>query len=46
MEVGRKWARWVMGIKEGSFCDAHWVLFLSEVSLNSTPQTNTALYVN
>ena len=44
-EVGRGWARWVMGIKEGT-CDEHWVLYVSDESLNSTPETNTTLYVH
>ena len=34
-----------MGIKEDT-CDEHWVLYVSEESLNSTPETNIALYVN
>jgi len=28
----------VMGIKEGT-CDEHWVLYVSDESLNSTPET-------
>ena len=43
--MGGRWARWMMGIKEGSY-DEYWVLYVSEQSLNSTPETNTALYVN
>ena len=39
------WARGVMGIKEGT-CDEHWVLYVSNESLNSTPEPNIALYVN
>ena len=35
----------VMGIKEGT-CDEHWGLYVSDESLNSTPETNIALYVN
>ena len=35
-------AKWVMGIEEGT-C---WVLYLSDESLGSTPETNTTLYVN
>ena len=34
-----------MGIKEGT-CDEHWVLYVSDESLNSTPVTNTIWYVN
>lgn len=33
------------GIKEGT-CDEYWVLDVSDKSLNSTPETNTALCVN
>ena len=40
-----RWARWVMGIKEGT-CEEHWVLYASDDSLNSIPETNFALYVN
>ena len=41
-----EWARWVMGLKEGT-CDEHWVLYVSDESRNSTstPETNMALYV-
>ena len=35
-----------MGIKEGTCYDENWVLYISDESLNSTPKTNTALYVN
>ena len=45
-EVSRRWARWIMGTKEGTCCDKHWVLYVSHESLNSTPETNIALYVN
>ena len=31
--------------KEGT-CDEHWVLYVSDESLNSTPKTNITLYVN
>ena len=39
--------RWVggMAFKEGT-CDEHWVLYISDESLNSTPETNITLYVN
>ena len=40
------WARWVMGIKEGSCWDEHWVLYVSDESLGSAPETNTTLHVN
>ena len=44
-EVGGGWAKWVMGIKEGTG-DERWVLRLSDESLSSTPETNITLYVN
>ena len=34
-----------MDIKEGTCCDAHWILHVSGASLNSPPETNTTLYV-
>lgn len=34
-----------MGIKQGT-CSEHWVLYVSDVSQNSTPETNTTLFVN
>ena len=34
-----------IGIKEGT-CDEHCVLYGSDESLNSTPETNNALYVS
>ena len=43
--MGGGWIKQVMGIKEGS-CDDHWVLHVSDGSLNSTPETNIILYVN
>ena len=45
-EVGGGWARWVMGIKEGTYYDEHWVLYVSDESLSSTPETTATLYVN
>ena len=33
------------GIKEGT-CDKPWVLYLSDESLHSVPETNITLYVN
>ena len=35
-----------MGIKEGTCWDEHWVLHVSDESLNSTPETNIALDVS
>ena len=34
-DVGGRWARWVMGIKEDSCCDEQRVLYVSDESLNS-----------
>ena len=34
-----------MGIKKGTCCDEHCVLYVSDESLKSTPETNIALYV-
>ena len=36
----------VVGIKEGPCCIEHWVLYVSDESLNSNPETNITLYVN
>ena len=35
-----------MGIKEGICCDEHWMLYVSDESVNSTPETNIVLYTN
>ena len=32
-----------MGIKEGTGYDEHWVLYISDESLSSTPETNITL---
>ena len=45
-ELGGEWARCVMGIKEGTCSDEHWVLYVNDESLNSTCETNVTLYVN
>ena len=37
------WAKWVMGIKEGTFQDEHWVLYIRDESLGSTPEAKTTL---
>ena len=44
-EVSRQWPKWVMGIKEGT-CDEHWVVYVGDKSLNSTPETDITLKVN
>ena len=47
MEV--KWAggqaKWVTAVKRGT-CNKHWLLYVREESLNSTPETNIILYAN
>ena len=45
-EGGGRWARWVTDTKEGTCCDEYWVLYVSDESLNSTPEANITLYVN
>ena len=35
-----------MGIEEGTCCDGHWVLYICDESVDSTPETNTTQYVN
>ena len=44
-EVGGGWVKQVMCIREGTY-DDHWVLYISDESLNPTPETNITLYVN
>ena len=39
------WSKWVMGIKEITCWDEHWVLKVSDESLSSTPEANTKQYV-
>ena len=36
---------WVMGIKEGTCGDEHWVLYATNESLNTASKTNDVLYV-
>ena len=45
-EVGGGWGNWVMGIKEGLWCDEHWVSHATDESLNSTPETSNTVDVN
>ena len=42
----RERARWGMGIKGGPCRAEHWVLHVSDESLNSTPETNFTICVN
>lgn len=41
-EVVGRCSRWVMGIQR-TCCSEHWVLSVSDTSLNSIPETNIAL---
>ena len=34
----------VMGIKEGTCCDVHWVLYITNESRDATSKTNDVLY--
>ena len=36
---------WMTSIKEGT-CDEHWVLHVSDESVNSTSESNIALYIS
>ena len=36
--------KWVMGIEEGTCWDEYWVLYVSDESWESTPQTKSTLY--
>ena len=40
------WGNWVMGMKEDTGCNEHWVLYETDESLASTSETNNTLYVN
>ena len=44
--MGGGWVKCVMGVKRGTGCDEHWILYVSDELLNSTPETNVILYVN
>ena len=46
MEVGGGWAKWVMGRKECTCWDEHWMLYVSDEALNSTPEIIITIYVN
>ena len=39
-----EWDRLVMGIKEGTYCMEHWVLYANNESWNTTSKTNDELY--
>ena len=38
--------KWMMGVEEGTCWNEHWVFYVSDESLNSTPETNVTLHVN
>ena len=38
------WDRQVMGIKEGTYCMEHWVLYGNNASWNTTSKKNDVLY--
>ena len=40
------WGKRVMGIKEGTCWDEHWLLYVRDGSLGSIPEAKTTLYVN
>ena len=40
----REWDRLVMGIKEGTYCMVHWVLYTSNESWNFTSKIRDVLY--
>ena len=39
----REWDRLVMGIKEGTYCMLHWVLYATNESSNFTSETRDVL---
>ena len=41
---GGEWDSLVMGIKEGTYCTVHWVLYASNESWNFTSKTRDVLY--
>ena len=40
-----EWAKWVRGIKEDTW-DEHWLLYIGDESLESTPEVIIALLAN
>lgn len=44
--LGWVWAKWVMGVKESTCWDEHWVFYLNDKSPNSTHEITIALSVN
>ena len=43
--VGGGWAKWGRGIKEDTW-DEHWVLYVGDESLDSTPEIIITLYAD
>ena len=39
-----EWVRVVMGIKEGTYCMVHWVLYATNESSNFTSEARDVLY--
>ena len=39
------WVKWGTSIKEGTFQDEHWVSYVRDESLGSTPKAKTTLYI-
>ena len=44
--MGGEWAGWGTGTKECACWGEHWASYVSDESLNSTPEIIIALYVN
>ena len=42
---GEDWDRPVMGIKEGTYCMEHWVLYADNESWNTPSKTNDEYYM-
>ena len=40
------WAKWARGIKTDTCWDEHWVLYVGDESLGSTPEIIVLLYAN
>ena len=43
---GGDWAKWVMDIKEGTYWEKQWVLYVSDESVNSIPEIIITLHIN
>ena len=42
---GGERGKWVMGNKEGTCWDEHWVLYVNDKSRESTPEAKNTLYM-